>query len=120
MPKEWMGHKCSHNCSHHHIKFLVSYYSHPCSWSSFRVSLDLHLHKNNNTLGLKKNIKEKPFWSVAKGTSPVEGCLLGNPNHGGIVPKAHFRGGSRVQFPRNQFGLIWSKLNPWVGLYLGP
>jgi len=30
--------------------------------------------------------------------------------------KAHFRQGSRVQFPRNQFGLIWSKLNPWVGL----
>jgi hypothetical protein len=22
--------------------------------------------------------------------------------------------GSRVQIPRNQFGLIWSKLNPWV------
>jgi len=27
---------------------------------------------------------------------------------------------SKVQFPRNQFELIWSKLNPWVGLeYLG-
>jgi hypothetical protein len=24
------------------------------------------------------------------------------------------------QFPRNQFGLIWSRLNPWVGAYLGP
>jgi len=28
--------------------------------------------------------------------------------------------GSKVQFPRNQFRLIWSILNPWVGLYLGP
>jgi hypothetical protein len=27
---------------------------------------------------------------------------------------------SRVQTPRNQFGLIWSKLNPWVGSCLGP
>jgi hypothetical protein len=27
---------------------------------------------------------------------------------------------SSVQIPRNQFGLIWSKLNPWVGHYLGP
>ncbi len=27
--------------------------------------------------------------------------------------------GSRVQIPRNQFGLIWSKLNPWVGSSLG-
>jgi hypothetical protein len=23
----------------------------------------------------------------------------------------------RVQFPRNQFGLIWNRLNAWVGLY---
>jgi hypothetical protein len=23
--------------------------------------------------------------------------------------------GSRVQIPRNQFGLIWTRLNPWVG-----
>jgi hypothetical protein len=27
-------------------------------------------------------------------------------------------GGSNVQIPRNQFGLIWSKLNPWVGPFL--
>jgi hypothetical protein len=33
---------------------------------------------------------------------------------------AHCRRRSRglISFPRNQFGLIWSKLNPWVGLYL--
>jgi hypothetical protein len=31
-----------------------------------------------------------------------------------ILCKAHFRWGSKVQIPRNQFGLIWSKLNPWV------
>ncbi len=37
-----------------------------------------------------------------------------------VPTKAHFRRGSRVQFPRNQFGLIWSKLNPWVGVSLGP
>jgi hypothetical protein len=37
-----------------------------------------------------------------------------------LYTKAHFRRGSRVQFPRNQFGLIWSKLNSWVGLYFGP
>ncbi len=29
--------------------------------------------------------------------------------------KAHIRWGFRVQILRNQFGLIWSKLNPWVG-----
>jgi hypothetical protein len=28
--------------------------------------------------------------------------------------------GSIVQIPRNQFGLIWSKLNPWVEPCLGP
>jgi hypothetical protein len=33
------------------------------------------------------------------------------------VIQAHFSRGSRVQFPRKQFGLIWSKVNPWVGLY---
>ncbi len=29
------------------------------------------------------------------------------------------RWGCRVQFPRNRFGLIWSKLYPRVGQYLG-
>jgi hypothetical protein len=29
--------------------------------------------------------------------------------------KAHLRRGFRLQILRNQFGLIWSKLNPWVG-----
>jgi len=30
--------------------------------------------------------------------------------------KAHFRWASRIQIPTNQFGLIWSKLNPlsWI------
>jgi hypothetical protein len=32
----------------------------------------------------------------------------------------HFIWGSKVQIPRNQFGLIWSKLNPWFGPCLGP
>jgi len=31
----------------------------------------------------------------------------------GRLTKAHFRRGLRVEFPRSQFGLIWSKLNPW-------
>lgn len=29
-------------------------------------------------------------------------------------------GGSRVQTPRNQFELIWCKLDSWVGPCLGP
>ncbi len=33
----------------------------------------------------------------------------------GVETQAHFRWGSTVQFPRNQFGVILSKLNPWVG-----
>ncbi len=33
---------------------------------------------------------------------------------------AHFRWVSRFQILRDQFGLIWSKLNPWVGPCLGP
>jgi hypothetical protein len=28
--------------------------------------------------------------------------------------------GDLVQIPRNQFGVIWSRLNPWVGSCLGP
>ncbi len=33
---------------------------------------------------------------------------------------AHFRWVYRFQILRDQFGLIWSKLNPWVGPCLGP
>jgi hypothetical protein len=33
-------------------------------------------------------------------------------------PRAHFRWVSKVQILRNRFGLIRSKLNPWVGPYL--
>jgi hypothetical protein len=34
--------------------------------------------------------------------------------------RSHTLDGSRVRIPRNQFGLIWSKSNPWVGPCLGP
>jgi hypothetical protein len=77
-----------------------------------------YLFTNFATLeNLEMAREKKDWWLVGRGYSWVLQALLMSKTKLWST-KAHFEQGSRVQFPRNQFGLIWSKLNPWVGLYL--
>jgi hypothetical protein len=57
------------------------------------------------------------YWVCSR---EVVSSLVDKLNENYVVrPTLDGGGGSRVQISRNQFGLIWSKLNPWVEPYLG-
>jgi hypothetical protein len=87
------------------------------NWMSVYKSLRTLLY--NSHLWVSFEVKPKLTWN-----HPPKSFLLscvGAVSHDSRtmdmrtpLTKAHFRWGSQVQILRDLFGLIWSKLNPWV------
>jgi hypothetical protein len=110
--------------------FIPSNIPHPTyhvNWSPIPIHVYEYMGHNINMVGQSKTLIFSAPWRDYHYGWPIKNTHFLSPVESSAswaCLQAKLKGplsmGSSVQMPRNQFGLIWSKLNPWVGLWGEP